>query len=139
MHAMLLDMSLNSRQQVISTLLGNFTEASMKMHQYMVQMGRGAYCSQKFVRTLIEELVMAGTKICWVKNNSQRDITRAQMCWVAAAACEGVLSRKQSQYREVLVWLRSLRESTEDRMKVDRKILSALLEENKRTFQGYIY
>ncbi|KIW17443.1 hypothetical protein PV08_04637 [Exophiala spinifera] len=139
MHAMLLDTSLNSRKQVILTLLGNFTETAMKMHQYMVQMGRGVHSSQMFMRTLIEELVMVSTKICWMKNRSQRDITRGQMCWVAAAACEGVFSRKQSQYREVLVWLRSLRESTEDRMKVDRKVLTALLEENRRTFHGYIY
>ncbi|KAK6376466.1 Telomerase reverse transcriptase [Exophiala oligosperma] len=139
MHAMLLDMSLNSRKQVILTLLGNFTETAMKMHQYIVRMGRGVHSSQMFVRTLIEELVTVSTKICWVKNNCQRDITRAQMCWIAAAACEGVLSRKQSRYKDVLIWLRSLRESTEDQMKVERKVLSTLLEENKRTFHGYTY
>jgi hypothetical protein len=61
------------------------------------------------------------------------------MCWIAAAACERVLWRKQSQYKEVLVWLRMLRKSTEDRMNVEKEELRSLVEETDRTFQGYIY
>ncbi|KAK5195903.1 Telomerase reverse transcriptase [Exophiala xenobiotica] len=139
MHTMLLDMSLNSRKQVISTLLGNFAESAMKMHQYMASMGQATRSRQTLVRKLIEELVLAATKICWVKNNHSRQITRTQMCWIAAAACERVLWRKQSQYKEVLVWLMMLRKSTEDRMNVEKEELRTLVEETDRTFQGYIY
>ncbi|KIX00186.1 uncharacterized protein Z518_10324 [Rhinocladiella mackenziei CBS 650.93] len=139
MHAMLLDMSLNSRKQVISTLLGNMTECAMKMHQYAVSLPRESRPSQELIRSLIEELVSAGTKICKFKNNDSRPIRRTQMCWIAATAFERVLSRKQSQYQEVLVWARSLRECTEANMRLDRKTLGDLLAENEKSFRGYVY
>lgn len=142
MHAMLLDMSLNSRSQVVSTLLGNFTESAMKMHQYVASLPPKRRPSQDLIRGLIEDLVSAGTKICWVKNHDKqhiRHISRAQMCWIAAAAFERVLLRKQSQYKEVLVWLRGLREGTHLRMNMEQAALERLLGENEKVFRSYVY
>lgn len=139
MHAMLLDMSLNSRKQVIATLLGNFAESAMKMHRYMTSLRQDIRASQNLIRKLIEELVSVATKICWVKNSNQKQITRTQMCWIAAAACERVLLRKQSQYGQVLPWLKTLRESTEARMNMEARGLRGLLEENEKTFKGHVY
>lgn len=139
MHAMLLDPSLNSRNQIVSTLLGNFAESAMKMHQYMTRLGQIWFPSQTLIQSLIEELVTAGTKICWVKSDGRRHVSRGQMCWIAAAAFERVLVRKQTQYPNVLVWLRCLRESAEPRMKMDGSTLRELLRENERTFEGYRY
>ncbi|KAK4942219.1 Telomerase reverse transcriptase [Elasticomyces elasticus] len=139
MHAMLLDLSLNSRKQVIATLLGNFAESAMKMHRYMASLRQDIRASQALIRRLIEELVLAATKICWAKNDNQKRITRTQMCWIAATACESVLLRKQSQYRQVLHWLKMLRENTEASMNMEGKELSKLLEENQKMFNGYVY
>jgi telomerase reverse transcriptase len=139
MHAMLLDMSLNSRNQVISTLLGNFAESAMKMHQYIAHLGQSWRVSSTLVRRLIEELVVANTKVCWIKDGARGHISRAQMCWIASAAFEQVLLRKQSQYKEVLVWLKSLRKSTEASMNLGPRTLGELLKDNGRSFQGYVY
>ncbi|EXJ61309.1 uncharacterized protein A1O5_11866 [Cladophialophora psammophila CBS 110553] len=142
MHSMLLDMSLNSRSQVVSTLLGNFTESAMKMHQYVTGLAARRPPSQKLLRSLIEDLVSAGNKICCVKNGDNpqvKQISRRQMCWIAAAAFERVLQCKQSQYKDLLIWLRSLRESTQARMNMEQAAIARLLQENESAFRNYVF
>ncbi|OAL28381.1 hypothetical protein AYO20_09498 [Fonsecaea nubica] len=142
MHSMFLDLSLNSRSQVISTLLGNFTESAMKMHQYVSGLATKRRPSQKFLGDMIEDLISAGHKICCEKNGIRthvRHITRRQMCWIAAAAFERVLERKQSQYKDLLVWLRSLREGTQKGMNMEEAAIAEHLRENERAFSRYVY
>ncbi|ETI28779.1 hypothetical protein G647_01230 [Cladophialophora carrionii CBS 160.54] len=142
MHAMLLDLSLNSRAQVISTLVGNFTEAAMKMHQYLVGMAARNRPPPELVRGLVQDLVVAGCKICRAKNslNGQvQHITQAQMCWIAAVAFEGVLTRKQTQYQDLLAWLKALREYAQPRMNMEQAVLEQLLQDNNKAFQTYVY
>ncbi|KIX93323.1 uncharacterized protein Z520_10966 [Fonsecaea multimorphosa CBS 102226] len=142
MHPMLLDMSLNSRSQVVSTLLGNFTESAMKMHQYVTGLGPKRQPSQRLLQDLIEDLISAGNKICCEKNDNNahvRHISRRQMCWIAATAFEGVLERKQSQYKDLLIWLRWLRESAQPSMNMEEAAMGRLVQENKRAFRSYVY
>ena len=142
MHSMLLDMSLNSRDKVVSTLAGNFIESAMKMHQYLAGLAAKTRPSQELIRSMIEELITAATKICRAKNGSNgqiKHITRAQMCWIASAAFERVLRSKQSQYKPLLVWLSSLRESTQSRMNMRPPALERLLQDNKKAFRAYVY
>ncbi len=142
MHAMLLDLSLNSRAQVVSTLIGNFTESAMKMHQYLAVIAAARRPSQKLVQGLVEDLVTAGWRICRAKNSSNtqvKHLTRAQMCWIAAAAFERVLGRKQSQFRELLRWLKEVRERSQFSMNVEQAVLERLLEDNDRAFRQYVY
>ncbi|EXJ64832.1 hypothetical protein A1O7_01170 [Cladophialophora yegresii CBS 114405] len=142
MHAMLLDLSLNSRVQVISTLVGNFTESAMKMHQYMVGLAARKRPPQELVRGLVQDLVVAGCKICRARNSSNgqvQHITQAQMCWIAAVAFERVLERKQSEYRDLLGWLRALREYAQPKMNMGQAVLARLLHDNNQAFQAYVY
>ena len=142
MHAMLLDMSLNSRDQVVSTLIGNFSESAMKLHQHLASLAAKIRPSQEMIRSMVEELISAATKICWAKNRGDvqiKHITRAQMCWIAASAFERVLQRKQSQYKQLLVWLSSLRSSTQSSMNMDPIALDIVLCDNEKAFCGYVY
>ncbi|OAP62484.1 hypothetical protein AYL99_04689 [Fonsecaea erecta] len=142
MHAMLLDMSLNSRSQVVSTLLGNFMESAMKMHQYVTGLAARRQPSQKLLRSVMEDLISVGNKICCEKNgnNAQvRHVSRRQMCWIAAVAFESILERKQSQYKELLIWLRSLRESTQPSMNMEEAAIARLLQQNEKAFRSYVY
>ena len=142
MHSMLLDMSLNSRVQVISTLVGNFTEVGMKMHQYLARLAANRRPSQGLIKGLVEDLILASWKICWAKDSSRgqnKQITRTQMSWIVAAAFERVLGRKQSQYRELLGWLNVLRESSQPRMNMEQMALQRLLDDNDKAFAGYVY
>jgi telomerase reverse transcriptase len=142
MHAMLLDLSLNSRAQVVSTLIGNYTESAMKMHRYLVGLAARKRPPQELVRGLIQDLVVAGCKICRARNSDSgqiQHITQAQMCWIAAAAFETVLERKQTQYRDLLVWLKALRQYSQPKMNMDQADLERLLQENNKAFQAYVY
>ncbi|KIW30624.1 uncharacterized protein PV07_06357 [Cladophialophora immunda] len=142
MHPMLLDMSLNGRSQVVLTLLGNFTESAMKMHQYVTGLTEKRQPSQGLLRDLIQDLVTVANKICCEKNGNNahvRHISRRQMCWIAAAAFESVLERKQSQYKDLLFWLRSLRQSAQPSMNLEEAAIARLLQENKRAFRSYVY
>ncbi|EXJ79003.1 hypothetical protein A1O3_08504 [Capronia epimyces CBS 606.96] len=139
MHGMLLDMCLNNRQQVISSLLGNFTESAMKLHRYMANIPSHRRPSQGLIRNLFIDLVAVGTKLCRAKNSNNGHISKSQMYWIAASAFERVLLRKQSHYRELLGWLKSLRESTAVRMNLGPARLEQMLQENEKAFRGYVY
>ncbi|KAJ9602431.1 Telomerase reverse transcriptase [Cladophialophora chaetospira] len=142
MHAMLLDLSLNGREQVVSTLFGNFSESAMKMHQYLAVVAATRRPSQKLIRGVLEDLITAGWKICRAKNGGSRQakhLTRTQMCWIAAAAFERVLGRKQSQYRDLLVWLRGLREASQFSMNMEPRSLEQLVKDNDRVFCRHVY
>lgn len=139
MHSMLLDMSLNDRQNVISTLLGNFAEAAMKMHRYVASLPRHRRPSEGLLMALVNDLVSTATKICRVNNSNGSQISKSQVGWIAASSFEQVLLRKQSQYRELLAWLKSLREGNAPRMNLGPSTLEQLLLENEKAFRGYVY
>jgi telomerase reverse transcriptase len=139
MHAMLVDLSLNNEYKVMSTLLGNFTETAMKMHQYMASLSASKRPSQGLIISLVKEMIVVATKICAVKNEHKRSIGRMHMCWIGATAFDEILSRKQSQYAEVLVWLRSLKDKMERKMVLPRRSMDRMISENERTFVGYVY
>ena len=141
MHSMLLDMSLNSKEQVVSTLISNFCETAMKFHQYMVQLGSRRRPSTGFIKQLIEDLISAAVKLCSVEStcNSKGQIGRPEMCWIGSCAFERILVRKQSQYGEVLAWLSSLRVDAESRLLIPKTTRDVMLRRTEKDFAGYIY
>jgi len=144
MHAMLLDLSLNSSRQVILTLIGNFTETAMKLHRYLIGLALRKRPSEDFVIRTIEDLVSLAIRFCHNRNveTTQTEsgmIRGAQICWAAAAAFEQVLSRKQALYRRTLAWLRQLRQKNESHMNMRRPILDQLVRDNRRMFHEYVY
>ncbi|KAL2392193.1 Telomerase reverse transcriptase [Exophiala dermatitidis] len=139
MHSGLLDMSLNNRLRVITTLLGNFVEVAMKLVRYVASLPRSKRPSHTLLIDLFGDLVSACRKKCQKGNGDKGFITRAQMCWIAASAFERVLLQKQSQYRQFLVWLQSLREANSAKMKLRPAVLEHMLRETEEAFRGYVY
>lgn len=139
MHAMLVDVSLNSKRQVMSTLLANFTESAMKFHQYLGQLSQSQRPSEGLIRELIQDTITTAFKVCSTKNGGKHRIGWAEMSWLGACAFQRVLQRKQSLYRTVLDWLNSLRAETELRVGMDTGDKGALMRENEQMFCGYIY
>lgn len=139
MHAMLVDISLNGKWHVMCTLLGNFVESAMKLHQYLGQLAYNQRPSQELIQQLIQEMMTTAHKICSAKNNEKRGIGWAEMCWLAACAFQRVLQRKQSQYQEILVWLNSLRTDSESHIRLHFSEREALMRESEKVFSGYIY
>jgi telomerase reverse transcriptase len=142
MQAMLLDMEINSRPQVVSNLLGNFTETAMKMHQYLAGLGKRQRPTQHFLRNMIEELVSVGWRMCRARNkngSAMRCISRQQMCWLAATAFWRVLRRKQSLYGELLTWLNVVSQSTQATMSLDAGEVERLLRDNDAAFASYVF
>ena len=142
MRSMLLDMKLNGRNQVISTLVGNFTLSAMKMHRYVAGLAVARRPSQGLIRGMIEDLITVGWKICRAKCSDRCQTTQlshTQMCWIAAVAFERVLGRKQSQYRELLVWLRVLRASSRPRMNMAPAALDQVLGEGDKLCRESVY
>lgn len=144
MYSMVLDMSLNSRLQVVSTLAGNFCETAMKMHRHILALTAKRRPSQQLIIEMIKDLILAAWKIC--RANNRRDdlpvvqqITQSQMSWIAAVSFERVLQPKQTQYKEVLVWLRIQRERSQPKMNTDQEALEQLLEENDKVLGQYVY
>ena len=62
MHSMLVDVSLNSKWHVMSTLLANFAESAMKFHQYLSQLAQNQRPSQEFIRQLIQETMITALR-----------------------------------------------------------------------------
>jgi telomerase reverse transcriptase len=142
MHALLLDLALNGRQQVMVTLIGNFFEAAMKMHQYIASLAKVSMPTTGLLKSLVEDLIIAGTKLCRVKNaetNAVKYISHAQMCWMASAAFEMALARKQSQYKHLLIWLRALRDSVQPKMNMQKAVLDQMLISSTAAFRDIVY
>lgn len=139
MHAMLVDVSLNSKWHVMSTLLANFTESAMKFHQYLGQLAQNQRPSQEFIRRLIQETLITSLKICSAKNGRKRRIGWPEMCWLGACAFQRVLQRKQSLYPEVLIWLNLLRTENESHVGMHCADREALVRESEKAFRGYVY
>lgn len=139
MHGMLLDISLNSKEQVLSTLMSNFWETAMKFHQYMVQLGSRRKPSTGFIKQLIEDLISAAVRSSSAKSNSKGHIGRSEMCWIGSYAFERVLLRKQCHYVEVLEWLSSLRKEAESRLLIPKTTREAMMRRTEKDFAGYIY
>ena len=114
MHAMILDTSLNTPGQVISTLYGIFTETAVKMNLYMKSLpGRKRPGSALVVETIQDLMKLAvnltsGKKSTKTISEYECCVSPKQIQWLAAAAFEEVLRQKQSAYSKVLCWLREL-------------------------------
>lgn len=139
MHAMLVDVSLNSKRPVMSTLLANFAECAMKLHQYLGQLGPNQRPSQDLIQHVIQDTITTSLKICAAKNGGKQRIGWPEMCWLGSSAFQRVLQRKQSQYRDVLVWLNSLRTETEVRVGMHSTDRERLMRENEHMFGDYVY
>ena len=145
LHAMLLDVTLNSPSRIVATYLEAFEETAMKMHQYSKNMPPHTRPAAASTRELIQELIKVALKLGQKKqmgtsaDRAHSPIPRVQMAWIAAQAFERVLLPKQQQYRTVLPWLRSLRGSCEATIGTTQKGWRRSFTVSDRVVDGCVY
>ena len=144
MHRMVLDGSLNSAEQILSTLLEAYSETVMKMHSYSRCMPQHQRPSEGHITQIAKELLKLGTNYVsrrqpGVGARPSDKLTKKQVAWALSTAFEGVLGHKQSQYGTLLRHLRAVKQSTEVGMGMSRKTLSKLIERRNVVFRDYVY
>ncbi|KAL9107082.1 MAG: hypothetical protein Q9227_007948 [Pyrenula ochraceoflavens] len=117
LHAMLLDTSLNSSYQVLASLYQSFMEAGMKMHRYIIALPKRQQPRTSIVIDTLQSLLKLAAILVKSKRSKavpdyECSLARNQINWVGATAVERVLSRKQSKYAAVLVWLEGVKSSS---------------------------
>lgn len=140
---MMLDTQLNSRVKVLVNLYQCFVEMTMKMCRYVDAMG--AKPSAGLVVGVLGESIQLAFNLMRQQNRArervgfQCEVSRLQTEWVAGAAVEAVLRRKQSRYGVVLGWVFGLRRGAEKGIKIDQRMQRVIVEEGSRGFGGYVF
>ncbi|KAI4133400.1 MAG: hypothetical protein LQ341_006169, partial [Variospora aurantia] len=111
-HKMFLDTNFNSVGNVLRNIYENFTECAMKYYRYVISM---QHTKQPHTSLLIETLrSMVDMAFVLVRSKDRRQrsqdygcaVSKPQVEWLAFTAFECVLSRKQTKFVAVLVWVR---------------------------------
>lgn len=143
LHRMLLDEALNGHDQTVLSLMGCFTEAAMKMHRYILSLPHHRRPHQSLIIDVIQQLVSTGVRVslqvstsCGQKHST---LSRSQISWTAGAAMTWVLEAKQTQYKQILLWLNNLQTSCSPAMRKQQGALTKLVEDNKKLFRNYVY
>lgn len=145
MMAMLLDTELNSRYRVSSNLYQNFMEVAMKMYRYIGGLPKSKRPSQRMVVETWKDLINLAVKMTRGKLCSKTideygcAISKTQMHWLAAAAFERVMRKKQTGYRIALHWVQEVMDRCRTGMKMERRELEELRAQGDRVFQRYRY
>ncbi|KAI9752931.1 MAG: FKBP12-associated protein [Chaenotheca gracillima] len=117
---MFLDTDLNSASTVLANLYSNFFNCAMKVHQYLKCLPAKKRPRSSFLIGTMQDLMeMAYTLIKSQERRHPRDetvrsmghyqcaVTKTQVRWLAATAFQTALTRKQTQYQELLAWLKA--------------------------------
>lgn len=145
MQAMLLDSTLNCQHRIASTYLEAFEETAMKMHQYARNMSRYSRPTAAGMCKVMMELIRVASKLGqkrqpqMLQGQARNPISKSQMTWIAATAFERVLLPKQTEYQDVLKWLRSLRRGSETGPGLKQPVLKRLVENHDRVLNGCVY
>ena len=143
MLGIVLDTKLNSKIHVLSSLYQCFTEMAMKMCRYADAMTTRP--GPALVITTLEESVrlafnlMKQQSTLRNKTDYQCDVNRLQTEWVASAAVEAVLGKKQSRYERVLSWVSKQKKVAETAIKLDQKTQKLIIEEGSHGFKNYTF
>jgi telomerase reverse transcriptase len=145
MTAMLLDTNLNSRYCVSSNLYQNFVEAAMKMYRYIRGLPKNKRPSESMVIETWKDLVNLAVKMTRGKRSAKTVdeyecvVSKTQMHWLAAAALDHVMGKKQTGYRTVLCWVRGMMDRCEAGMKMTVRQIQELMHECDNIFQRFQY
>jgi telomerase reverse transcriptase len=143
MHALVLDTSLNAPALVAAALYQNFTETAMKMHRYLMSLPRRKRPTGKLVIEAIKDSAKLasdatrGPRRAKTVSEWTCSITSGQVFWLAAAAFEDVLRKKQTAYPDVLDWLRDLRMDCDPGLRMNGKTKRVLVEGSQRVFEEW--
>ncbi|OGM45577.1 hypothetical protein ABOM_006259 [Aspergillus bombycis] len=118
MHPMYLDTNHNSLSVVLSTLYANYLTTAMKMYQYMRSLRGRAHPSSEVIIRIVRDTTQLAHRLvqgkrCWGQRDATVESSSPSVCtvqhsqvqYLAAAAFQFVLRRKQTRYALVLRWL----------------------------------
>ena len=145
MTAMLLDTNLSSRYCVSSNLYQNLMETAMKMYRYIRSLPKKKRPSEMMVIGAWKAMVQLAVRMTSGKRCTKTideyecAVSKTQMHWLAAAALDHVMAKKQTGFTSVLHWVRELMDRCQAGMKMNARQLGELREEGDRVFQRYRY
>lgn len=145
MTAMLLDTNLNGLHCVSANLYQNFMESAMKMYRYVRGLPKHKRPCEAMIIATWKDLINLAVKMTRGKRSSKTideyecAISKTQMHWLAAAALEHVLQKKQTGYQKVLRWAVEIVGRCQAGMKTDLRTLGELREQAEQVFQRYQY
>jgi telomerase reverse transcriptase len=145
MTAMLLDTNLNSRYRVSSNLYQNLMETAMKMYRYIRGLPKKKRPSQMMIMGTWKDMIQLAVKMTSGKRCTKSideyecAVSKTQIYWLAAAALDHVMAKKQTGYTNVLHWVRGLMDRCQAGMKMNARQLGELREQGDRVFQRYRY
>ncbi|KAK4681468.1 Telomerase reverse transcriptase [Podospora pseudoanserina] len=107
----LFDTSLNSRPKVLANAFAAFGVCARKMWAYGRCMGKKRQPGGRVVKDTIRSLIDVAFLLLTSKSRKERwpgyecMVTKGEVAWLVMVAFRQVLVRKQTGYREVVVWL----------------------------------
>lgn len=143
MLGMVLDTQLNSQMNVLTNLYQCFAEMAMKMCRYVDVMTTKP--SAGLVVSVLEESMTLAFNLMRQQSRARDklgykcDVSKLQTEWAASSAVEAALRKKQSRYREVLIWVVRLKQKAEPGIKIDRRTQQRIVEEGSRGFRSYVF
>lgn len=110
--SMYLDTAHNSYHTVLSNLYSSFITSAMKMYRYMKSLRGRAHPNASVIIQTIDDLIMHTSGIIQARRASRSAplpcfVQSSHLRYLAAAAFQFVLKRKQTRYVPVLRWLDS--------------------------------
>jgi telomerase reverse transcriptase len=145
MIAMLLDTKLSNTRVVCSNLYQNFMEAAMKMYRYIRGLPKSKRPSEVMIVETWKDLVNLAVKMTRGKRSTKTideyecGISKTQMHWLASAALSHAMRKKQTGYRQVLLWVEDVMDKCQAGMRMTSTHLVALRDEGERVFEKFRY
>ncbi|KAL9124591.1 MAG: hypothetical protein Q9217_006090 [Psora testacea] len=144
-HKMFLDTNFNSPATVLLTIYENFLEAAMKYYRYIKSLTNTTQPHLHLLTSTIRDLVNLAFVLVKTKHKSARDcdyhcaVNKRQVAWLASKAFRHILGRKQSRYREVLVWLDGAIGDAMPEGGKELLMMNRIVRQGDEVFRGYKY
>ena len=145
MDAMVLDTMLSSHSCVSSNIYQMFMECAMKMYRYSRALSRSKRPNEAIIIATWKDLMnlclkmTRGKRSTKVISDYECAVSRTQIHWLATAALEHVMEKKQTGYATVLHWARGIMGSCQAGMRMERSKLRELRDQGERVFRSYQY
>lgn len=140
--SMYLDTAHNSYHTVLSNLYSSFIASAMKMYRYVKSLRGRAHPNTSIIIQTIDELIMHTLGIVQARRTSRYAplpcfVQPSHLQYLAAAAFQFVLKRKQTRYGPVLRWLESLGKAARPTTNAEAVRLGQVVKRGNALFEGW--
>ncbi|KAL9002382.1 MAG: hypothetical protein Q9188_004681 [Gyalolechia gomerana] len=142
---MFLDRNLNSAINVTSNIYQNFLEAAMKYYRYVKLMPYGQQPHKSLLIETMRDLIDMAFVLVKAKHRSRTSheyacgVSKRQVQWLALTAFSSVLGRKQTKFRDVLVWVEGALEKVRSKERKEASRLAKVVQKGRTAFRGLKY